>query len=75
MPGDYHFSKRATASLPAQNASRSRKYGDEAHHILEVHPAIVSRYGPVKKALKRAATTPSRLGRQPPKRATERGVS
>ncbi len=46
-----------------------------ADAIHEVHPAIVARYSPVKKALKRASTTPARLGRQPAKRATKPGVS
>ena len=46
-----------------------------ADAVAMAHPRIVARYSPVKKALKRASTTPSRLGRQPPKRATERGVS
>ena len=40
-----------------------------ANAVERAHPTIVSRYGPVKKALKRASTTPSRLGRQPGKRA------
>ena len=39
------------------------------------HPRIIARYGPIRKALKRAANTPSRLGRQPAKRATKQGVS
>ena len=39
--------------------------------VERAHPAIVARYGPVRKALKRAATTPSRLGRQPPREAAK----
>jgi hypothetical protein len=42
---------------------------DLADAIHEAHPTVVARYGPLRKALKRAATTPSRLGRQPGKRA------
>ncbi len=40
-----------------------------ANAVERAHPLIIARYGPVRKALKRAANTPSRLGRQPGKRA------
>ena len=40
-----------------------------ANAVERAHPTIVGRYGPIRKALKRAANTPSRLGRQPGKRA------
>ena len=40
--------------------------------VERAHPTVDARYGPIRKALKRAADTPSRLGRQPGKRAAER---
>jgi hypothetical protein len=40
-----------------------------ADAVERAHPRIIARYGPIRKALKRASTTPSRLGRQPGKRA------
>ena len=58
---------------PGGSAKLSRVLPTELADAVEgAHPTIVARYGPVRKALKRAANTPSRLGRQPVKRAAER---